>query len=181
MVTIASRSQMRYEDLGGLPDNGSRYELLDGELAMSPAPFQEHQRAAFRLAIVLAGWCLDRSLEVLPAPVDVILDPQNVVQPDVVVWRPDATLRSGPITSVPLLVVEVLSPATRTRDMTVKREVYARFGIPHYWVVDPAVQAIAAWRLVDGAWDQGVQAGPGEVLSPDGFPGLSITVDSLFA
>ncbi len=123
------------EDLEELPDDGHRYELIDGALVVTPAPGGPHQA-------VVAG--LVRSLwdnhppttAILPAPIDYVPEPTTVLQPDVVVVeRHEAAQRR--LTRVPLLVVEVLSASTRRQDLGSKRLAYAGHGVPVYWVVDP--------------------------------------------
>lgn len=180
MVVIESRARMRREDLAALPENGSRYELLEGELLVSPAPGRRHQFAVASLLMSLTLWARQRGgLSVLPAPLDVVFDDETVLQPDLVMVTADDA--DGPVTSVPLLCVEVLSPTTRTRDMGVKRDAYARRGVPRYWVVDPEARAVRGWLLEGTNWVVEAEAGPGGTFAPPGMPGFELDVDSLFA
>ncbi|WP_216216340.1 Uma2 family endonuclease [Amycolatopsis aidingensis] len=122
-------------DLEAIPDDGHRYELVDGVLVMSPSPRPVHQRAVARLLELLGRSC-PRWLEVLPAPVDVVLAEDTVLIPDVIVARrEDFTDRA--LVGPPVLAVEVLSRSTRLVDLQLKRAKLAEAGCPHYWVVDP--------------------------------------------
>ncbi|MGH3445389.1 MAG: Uma2 family endonuclease, partial [Nocardioidaceae bacterium] len=130
--------------------DGHRYELVDGTLIVSPAPRTRHQRAAFRLGVLLDRGCPD-DLEVFLAPFDVELAEDTVLQPDLLVARrSDLTERGLPV--APVLSVEVLSPSTRRVDLTLKRSRFEQAGCPSYWVVDPDQPALTAWELRDGGY-----------------------------
>ncbi|OUZ10577.1 hypothetical protein BHE97_07240 [Aeromicrobium sp. PE09-221] len=136
------------DDLQSMPDDGHRYELIDGVLIVSPAPRTAHQRASGNLYLALRASC-PPELEVLYAPVDVILADDTVIQPDLVVaLRTDVTEHDLP--TAPLLAVEILSPSTRSIDLLLKRDRLARAQCPHYWIVDPDEPSISALTLDDG-------------------------------
>lgn len=123
------------EVLDSMPDDGRRYELIDGVLVVSPAPLRRHQRALKRLLALLAAAETDE-IEVLPAPFSWVSDTHSEFQPDLVVFRrADATDRR--LGAAPLLCVEILSPSTRTIDLGTKRLAFAARGVPWYWIVDP--------------------------------------------
>lgn len=131
-------------DLDALPDDGHRYELIDGVLIVTPAPATQHQRVSARLFRVL-----DRNVpadqEVLYAPVDVPIGDTTVLQPDLLVARiSDIGERDVPAL---LLAIEILSPSTRRTDLTLKRSRYEEAGVPSYWVVDPDALTLTAWEL----------------------------------
>lgn len=151
-MSAPSARMLTREDLDRMPDDGNRYELIDGEIVVSAAPVLAHQIAAARLVITLAAACPDQ-LEVLHAPVDVVLGEHTVVQPDVLVLDP-ADLDSRGLTGPPLLAVEVLSPSTRRRDLGIKKRAYEQAGVAAYWVVDPeaAEVTLTAWELRDGSY-----------------------------
>jgi Uma2 family endonuclease len=122
-------------DLEGMPDDGRRYELIDGELLASPAPGWPHQEAALALAMLLRQAC-PRGLRVLAGPFAVRPDAFNELQPDVLVARyADLTERDLP--RAPVLAVEVISPTSRLRDASLKKAVYARMAVPSFWLIDP--------------------------------------------
>ncbi|MEJ7834496.1 MAG: Uma2 family endonuclease [Nocardioides sp.] len=132
-------------DLDAIPDDGNRYELLDGALIVTPAPAMRHQRAVTKLTILLGAACPSQ-LEVFVAPFDVRLADDTNVQPDVLVARrTDLTEANLPV--APLLAVEILSPSTRTIDLHSKRDRLRRAGCPSYWVVDPIDARLIAWEL----------------------------------
>jgi Uma2 family endonuclease len=133
-----------------LPDDGRRYELLDGVLVVTPAPSLRHQGTITRLLMTLVGACPE-DLRVLPAPTDVVLGDDTVVEPDVLVVRA-ADMASTALEALPLLAVEVLSPGNRGYDLVDKWERYQRAGIPSYWVIDPDVPELIAWDLRDGEY-----------------------------
>ncbi len=132
-------------DRDALPDDGNRYELVDGVLLVTPSPAMRHQRAAFGLARLLHAACPD-DLEVVIAPFDVRLGDDTVVVPDIVVAR-RADLTEADLPVAPVLAVEVLSPSTRSIDLHVKRERLRRAGCRSYWVLDPLEPRLVAWDL----------------------------------
>ena len=131
-------------DLEGTPDDGRRYELVDGHFHVSAAPGMRHQDAVAELLILLRTTS-PKEFKVLPAPFAVALADDTELQPDIVVGRRvDFVERE---IRTPLLAVEVLSPSTRMFDTHVKRERLERAGIVSYWVVDPAEASLVAWEL----------------------------------
>ncbi|GAB3306586.1 Uma2 family endonuclease [Epidermidibacterium keratini] len=150
METLQVQGHWTERDLETLPDDGHRYEIIDGVLLVNAAPIPDHQEVALRLWRLLDDAAPD-SLRVLVAPVDVVLANDTVVEPDVVVaLRADFSGTNLP--GVPLLAVEVLSPGTRRIDLAVKLERYRRAGIASYWVIDPATLRLVARELVDGEY-----------------------------
>ena len=144
-------------DLDRMPDDGHRYELLDGTLIVSPAPGPPHQRVAVMLCHVLELACPE-DLIVFPN-VGVRIGPCSALEPDAVVARA-ADVSGARLVSPPLLVAEVLSPDSALRDLNLKKAAYERFGIPSYWVVDPALDqpSLRAFELVDGGYREEAQA-----------------------
>ncbi len=156
-------------DLDAMPDDGHRYELIDGTLIVSPAPRPLHQRAIGNLYVLLRA-AAPAHVEVLFAPLDVALTDDTVIQPDLIVAPRDAfTERDLP--TAPLLAVEVLSPSTRGIDLLLKKDRLERAGCLHYWVVDPDEPSVIAWDLTDGSYRQAARAAgdePFEASTP--FP-----------
>jgi Uma2 family endonuclease len=134
-----------------LPNDGRRYELLDGVLVVSPRPTTVHQYVAFRLASLLDRAC-PGDLCVLPEPA-VELDPFSELAPDLVVVHLDE-VGGAKLTAPPLLVAEVRSPSTAMIDLGRKKAAYERFGVPSYWVVNPeqASPEITVFELRDGKY-----------------------------
>lgn len=128
-----------------------RWELLEGELVMTPAPRFVHQDMLGRLYVRVLD-AAPSPLVVALAPLDVRLSDRTVLQPDLVVARREQAGDHG-IEGVPLLVVEVLSPSTRRRDLVDKRRILERAGCAHYWVLDPDEASLRAWSLVEGRYE----------------------------
>lgn len=140
-------------DLDRMPDDGNRYELLEGELVVSPSPRPLHQIISMELAVLLHGRC-PNDLLVLAAPLDVELDPSSILIPDIVVVAQDQLDERG-VVGAPLLAVEILSPGTRGRDLVRKKRLYERAGVAAYWIVDAEDDAVSvtAWELRDGGYE----------------------------
>jgi Uma2 family endonuclease len=135
-------------DLVDLPDDGNRYEVLDGELFVTPQAVPDHQIGAFALARKLADYCDAHGIGHIATPGAVIWT-DNELQPDVQVI-PGKLVLGGKTAwkdlPLPLLVVEVLSPSTWRRDRHKKRDAYMRLNIPTYWIVDIDEQSVTVWR-----------------------------------
>jgi Uma2 family endonuclease len=143
-------------DLEGMPDDGRRYEIIDGVLIVSAAPGRLHQRAVGRMYRLL-GDASPLEFEVLTAPFAVGLADDTELEPDVVVARV-ADLTDKDLPAAPMLAVEVLSNSTRLIDLNVKKERLRRAGTPAYWVVDPVARPaearLIAWELVKDEYRQ---------------------------
>ena len=184
-MSIASRP-LTYDDLLAARESGDerlRLELIAGEIVVTPSPAPMHQIVLRRLLIAL-----DREIgesgagEVLMAPLDVYLDEFNTLQPDLLVLLRDRQhlLGSARIEAAPSLAAEILSPSTSGRDRIVKRDLYARFGVPEYWVVDPAAGRVTIYGdLREGRYHQERTAS--DVAISVTMPGLSVDLGKLFA
>jgi Uma2 family endonuclease len=141
--------------LDELPDDGNRYELVDGLLLVSPSPPERHQPALVELLLLLKA-AAPSGLRVYAAPLDVRFSPRVQTQPDLLV------VEDGPprdrLDRLPLLCVELLSPGTRRHDLLIKRRAYEREGVDSYWLVDPAVPSLMVLELRDGAYVEGDEA-----------------------
>ena len=140
-------------DLDRMPDDGRRYELVDGVLFVSPAPANPHQLVVGELLYMLRQIC-PKGLRVLPGP-GVRMSAETELIPDVVVAGFEQ-IRRVRITDPPQLVVEVRSPSTALVDLNIKKAVYERFGIQSYWIVVPDVDKpeLIAFELRDGRYEQ---------------------------
>jgi Uma2 family endonuclease len=180
MATTAAR--LTYDDLRQIPPDRNRYELIEGELFVSPAPSLEHQRKVMNLSAQLWYFVRQHDLgEVFIAPCDVVLAPSIVLEPDIVfVSRARRSiLKVACIEGAPDLVVEVVSESSRLMDRFVKRDRYAEFGVPEYWLLDPFEPRIEVLRLEAGKYRVVGSFGPGDTLESPTFPGLRIAVSSL--
>ena len=153
---------LRRADLRLTPDDGHRYELVDGSLLLTPSCTLRHQHVLGELLFMLYRLCPDGWLA-LPGPVEVPLSDSTVLAPDIVVAVEPAS--RGDDLGVPLLAVEVLDETTRDFDLELKRGCYQDAGCPSYWVVDPYEPTIVAWRLRDGAYVEVGRASGEEALS----------------
>ena len=174
---------LTYEDYAALPEDGNRYELFDGELVVSPAPRPRHQSVSVKLASRLLAHVEAHALgRIYTAPIDVILSPTTVLQPDVVFV---ATARAAIITEraiedPPDLVVEILSPGTARRDRGAKARLYARFGIAHYWVLDPKAHTFEALALDGRSYRQAASAASTSRIAAAPFADLTLDLASVW-
>jgi Uma2 family endonuclease len=152
-------------DLDAMPDNGNRYELVDGAIVVTPAPDLQHQVVVSQIWLRLYRAC-PADMRALFAPFDVTLSEDSVVQPDVLVAA-RSEFDDKSLKGTPLLVVEVLSPTTRHLDLAFKRARYEAAGCPSYWVVDPLEPSIVCWELRDGRYE--------EVASATGTQPITLT------
>lgn len=171
-----------YDDLLLTPEDGQRYEVLGGEMAVSPAPKWWHQRIVGKVI----GLVLDAERAGFgvfsPAPTDVIFAAKNVTEPDVLFiskGRLAITAEDG-VRGAPDLVVEVLSESTRKRDVLIKRRIYERFGVRFYWIVDPVEETVRVFELKDDHYGEPRTLQAGDRLGCPLFPGIEMDVATLF-
>ncbi|NJM07259.1 Uma2 family endonuclease [Candidatus Gracilibacteria bacterium] len=171
-----------YADYAALPDDGLRYELIEGVLFMAPAPGTAHQGASARLLTYLMTHVEFAGLgRVFAAPIDVELAPETVVQPDVLVilQANRDIIAPSRIIGVPDLIVEIASPSTAGYDRREKQDAYAAAGVREYWIVDPAAQTVELLLLAEGAYrSQGVFRG--QAIIPSQVASLPVPVVQFF-
>ena len=176
--------KMTVRDYMSLPESEEkRYELIDGELYMVPAPTFWHQKISGRLFKILIDFVLERGLgEVAYAPLDVVLSDQDVFQPDIMFVSVErAGIIGSQIRGAPDLVVEVLSPGTAERDRNVKRSRYARFGVREYWIVDPEARSIEIMQAGETGFEIVRVYPQGVIAASPLLEGLRIDVSHIFA
>jgi Uma2 family endonuclease len=135
-----------------LPDDGNRYEVVDGELFVTPAPTWNHQDAVGELFVALRSYCKSLGLgHAAVSPADIELDPRTLVQPDVFVVALNEGRRPKNWAAIRelLLVVEILSPGTARADRSIKRRRFQRAGVPEYWIMDVDARLIERWQPAD--------------------------------
>ena len=182
MVTAKPAIRLTYADYCLTPDD-ERYELLDGELLMAPAPNSAHQRTDAKLGWRLAQFVEKRGLgQVFFAPYDVVLSETDVVQPDLLFISNERTYIITPANArgAPELVVEILSPSTAERDRTFKRALYARYGVSEYWLVDPDSRTVTVLLLDDGTFAEVARYGAGQTLTSPTLPGFTTNLHDIF-
>lgn len=170
-----------YEDLSTLPDDGRRYEIIEGALHEMPSPDAAHARTIIRLIATLLPLLARLGGELITAPFDVFFKGANPVQPDILAILPGgARVEKRGVEGPPDLLIEVLSPSNRTHDVLTKRALYGRGGVREYWIVDPEARTVEVLALDRDALDLAQAASGSDVLvSPllGVIPGI---VDDLF-
>jgi Uma2 family endonuclease len=173
-----------YADLASFPDDDNlRREIIDGELIVSPSPPVRHQEILARLYLVFGNHVAQHGGgKVYFAPLDVLFSDINVVAPDLffVATEQLAILTEMNVQGAPTLVVEIVSPSSPRLDRVRKRDLYARFGIPEYWIVDPDADRVEVYRLQGEAYGKPSIIEPGETLAYEPLPGLRIDLTRLF-
>lgn len=188
---LASPNQQRrltYEDFLLFPDDDRlRHEIIDGEHYVTASPNLHHQDLVGRLYLTIGSFVEDRPERgrVFLSPCDVVFSFHDIVEPDLVFVAPDQfdILTDKNIQGTPALVVEILSPSTRTRDREIKRQLYDRAGVREYWLVDPAAKTITVHRrAIDGSFPpmKVLKAEPTDTLDTPLLPGWSLPLARLF-
>ena len=152
MHMVQTRTRWTAEMVRALPEDGNRYEVIDGELVMSPGPPWTHQRAVFVLVRLLAEYLRsNRSGRLLGGPADIEFNEKTQVQPDVFVVPRGSSKAPASWNEVRrlLLVVEVISPSSARIDKVEKRKLYLECGAPEYWIIDVDARLIERWRQGD--------------------------------
>jgi Uma2 family endonuclease len=154
MSTQSAVRGWTYEEFARLPDDGNRYEVIAGDLYVTPSPGDLHQRVVYRLAGEFELFCNRYGVGVMyGAPFDVIFAEGDYVQPDLLFVRRervDDVIKSHGVIGAPDLVIEVLSESTERRDRGIKRERYAAHGVAEYWIIDTVAKHIEVYRLTRG-------------------------------
>ena len=172
-----------YEDYQHTPED-KRYELLDGELVMVPAPNLGHQRIGAKLGTRLYTFVEEMGLgEVFFVPCDVVLSNTDVVQPDLLFVsneRAHLLLGGDNVRGVPDLVVEILSPSTAGQDRTLKRALYVKHGVKEYWLVDPDARTVTVLLLGEDAFEVEAIYGEGQTMTSSTLAGFSLGLNEIF-
>jgi Uma2 family endonuclease len=181
---VPATYRVTFEDWLRYPDDGKLYEILEGELAVSPPPTFRHQRIGRKLLRALDTYFEERaSGEVFYAPVGVRLSEDTVLEPDLVgILREhlDRIVEERYLDGAPDLVVEILSPGTAGRDLGAKRALYEHAGVPEYWIVDPIAATILVLTLRASAYrEAGLYRRDQTLLSPL-LAGLEIPLSKVF-
>lgn len=172
-----------YEDYKLLPED-KRWEIIEGELLMTPSPVFRHQAIQMNLSVMLFSFVKEHDLGfVVAAPMDVILSPENVVQPDVLfIAKAHSAIidQKGGVHGAPDLAVEILSPSTAPRDHILKRKLYGRYGVQEYWIVDPEVQSVEVLTQTGSGLETWRRFTGDETIGSLLLPGLLIRLGDIF-
>ena len=176
--------RLTVQDYLNIPEEDeNRYELINGELYMAPAPSWEHQKSTINLATLLDNFVSDTGLgEVVASPIDVYLSDEDVFQPDIVFISNErlGIIHSDGIHGAPDLVIEVLSPGTERIDRTLKSERYEMLEVSEYWQANPIAKTILVLRARDGAFERVGLFTEGMTLETPLLPGLRVDVSEVF-
>lgn len=178
-----SAAKLTYADYVALPDDGLRHEIIDGAHYVTPSPVVRHQRISRDLLLFLAIYLRTHPIgEVLDAPCDVLLSETDIVVPDLVfVSKARAHLITEKnLQGPPDLVVEILSPGTRSRDLRLKHDLYERAGVEEYWVVDPDTDVVDVYRRAGSTFGDPVRRTRDDVVTTPILPGLEMPLDTIF-
>lgn len=175
---------LTYREYEALPADGRRYEIHEGELSVTPAPSPQHQIIIGNLFIALSLHVKSKRIgSILLAPLDVILSQTTIVQPDLVYLDPSrlGLISRRGVEGAPTLVVEILSPTTTLTDRSTKPQLYARHGVPYFWLVDPEGQSVEIFVLGTQGYSLALRASGSESVNPPPFPDLALIPASLWA
>jgi len=181
-MSVPESLRFTYEDYVLLPED-RRYEIVEGELLLTPAPTPYHQTVAMHLGFLLHAFVARNDLgQVFIAPCDVVLSRFDVLQPDIFFIAKGRLSIIGEkyISDAPDLVVEVLSPSTADRDQVAKAKQYAKFGVGEMWIVDPDTHAVEVFRNSSVGFRREAVSGSTDLLRSLTVPGLEIPLDRVF-
>ncbi|XID90665.1 Uma2 family endonuclease [Paenibacillaceae bacterium WGS1546] len=178
---IIREQPVTYDDYAAMPDDGDRYEIIDGVLElMSPGPMTIHQAVSRELFLFLQSCRSD--YEIYYAPIDVILSRTNVLQPDILMIHRSRLeiVKPHGIEGAPDLVVEILSPSTRKRDKVIKANAYAKHQVSEYWLVDPGARTLEQYELIEAHYELAELYAEEDRVSSDKLPCVSFVLGEIF-
>ena len=179
-ISVQDFSEMQFDD-----NDDFQYEIINGEMIRKSAPSPTHQRVCKKLMIILDGFVNKNGLgEIFQSPIDVFLDDYNKLQPDLVFIseKNKSIITNDGIMGVPDLVFEIISPTSVIRDRIEKKNVYERFAIPEFWLVDPQYESIEIYTLKNNRYElfsaaTALEGGLNQSL----FEGLLMNFNDVFA
>lgn len=180
LTTLEKRATVEdYERLG----EGAPYQLIAGELIMSPSPTPFHQSIIFNIGLVLAPFVKQNRLgKLFMSPLDVYLSKEDVFQPDLIFIRADRAkgLQKDKLRIIPDLVVEVLSPSTAYYDFTRKKEMYCARGVEEYWIIDPEMETLEIMIKHGEIYQTESLLKNDAILESKMFPGFQMKIADIF-
>jgi len=174
-ASVRELTKFTYEDYLYLPDDGKRYQIIEGEIYTTPAPIPYHQKILLRLAQLVRNFVEERDLgEVFLAPCDVILSDEDIVQPDIFFISKERLdiITQKNIQGVPDLIIEIVSHYNPKIDKILKKKLYERYGVREYWIVDPEGREIEVFVLEKGKFHS--------VFESHLFKGLKVDPKEIF-
>ena len=183
MAIVKVHPRVSYAELERSPEDGRRYELYDGEVFVVPAPLPRHQLTQQRIVQALLAYAATNGGVVIDSPLDIAFSEYDVLQPDVVYFRPDRAHLielDRVIRHAPDLCVEVISPSTETTDRGKKMQMFARYAVAEYWIVGPSGGSIEVYELEEDRYALRLTASGDDVVTSRSLPGLSFRAGSVF-
>lgn len=180
MTTPATK--LTYQDYRLLPDDGKRYEIIDGDLYMTPSPVTRHQAIVARFVQLFMNYFETHPIgTVFAAPYDVVLSDTDIVEPDLLVVLKDGAARitEKNVQGPPDVVIEILSPGTAARDRELKRKRYEHFGVREYWLVDPDGNTLEMLQLASGQFRRLILATRHDRCTSPLFPDLILDLSRI--
>lgn len=172
-----------YDDYQHLPDDGNRYEIIDGELFMTPAPKMYHQDIIGNIYYHIRKFLEKTNLgKVYVSPADVVLSMTDVVEPDLFFISKERSeiITKKNVVAAPDLVVEILSESTAAIDRNRKKDLYGKYGVKEYWIVDPEQAAIEQYILRDGFFELNDELTSSDKLNSKIIEHFSIPLKEVF-
>ena len=174
--------RLTYDDYCLLPNDGKRYEIIDGELFVTPSPNSLHQIVVTNLIYYFSAFLKDHPLgRIIVSPLDVVFSQFDVVEPDLLFVSKArySVLTEKNVQGSPDMVIEVLSASTAKIDRTTKLKLYARFGVEEYWIIDPEGPAAEIYRREKGSPELAAKLEARDLLTSPLFPGFSLPLQKL--
>lgn len=173
---------MTYELYAAMPDDGRRYEIIEGTMEMmSPGPSTTHQAVSGELEFIMKQSCKSDYV-IYDAPLDVILSQTTVLQPDILMIHRSRLhiVTNRGIEGPPDLVVEIVSPGSRKRDKVDKMNTYAKHSIPEYWIVDIEARTLEQYHLLGDRYEMYNLYEGDEIVTSDKLPCVSFVLSDIF-
>lgn len=173
-----------YEDYLNLPDDGKRYEVINGELITPPAPYTIHQTVSGNLEYELRTFVKKtKTGKVFYAPVDVVLSETNVIQPDILFISKERSpiITEKNINGAPDLIIEIISPTNAYYDLLEKKETYEQFGVTEYWLVDPKKQRVDMYLNQGHRFELKHRVESEGIVRSQVLPGFEVSLDTIFS
>ena len=186
MKATGARIKLTYDDFLLFPDDGQRHELIDGEHYVTPSPNITHQLILGNLHWLVRSYLEQKPIgRVFLSPLDVVFSNFDVVEPDLLYVsreREPAILTVQHVRGAPDLVVEIGSPSTRRRDETIKRDLYERWSVSEYWVIETKTDTLRVYRRASSGFERPFELSRerDDVLTSPLFPGLTLSLNDIF-
>ena len=177
-------AKLTYKDYVSLPEDGLRYEILDGLLTVTPSPRTKHQLVSANLEFALMTWVRAKKLgRVWHAPLDLILADTTIVVPDIVYVSKgrSAIVSERGLEAAPDLVIEILSRSTTQRDRGIKMHLYARHGVPRFWIVDASRHTLEIYALRDNEYERLAKYREADIVRTDVPAGFEVPLRELWS